>query len=70
MATEYSPSYGLGNLTIMAPWFDSNKLRVNKRDRVADIHFPIASTSEVNLRIPDTDSSGGFVCACMELKLH
>jgi hypothetical protein len=24
MATEYSHSYGLANLTIGAPWFDSN----------------------------------------------
>jgi hypothetical protein len=42
MAAEYSQSHGLANLTIGAPWFDSNDcLSINATE--FDIHCPMAS---------------------------
>ena len=54
MATEYSHSHGLANLTI-APWFDSKvrleRLRVNKRDRIR--HALSDGRHSRELRVPD-----------------
>jgi len=59
MATEYSRSYGLANLTIAAPWFDSNNCEsINE----TGLRHSLSNgfDSQENLRIPDTDLSGCF----------
>lgn len=66
MVTEYSQSYGLANLAIGTPWFDSNNCE---------------STNETGLRTftvgsRELENSGYrlirrfYQRACMELKLH
>ncbi len=66
MATERSHSYGLTNLTIGAPRFDSNNCESTNE---AGLRHSLSNgfDSQENLRTPDTDSSG---YACMELNLH
>ena len=68
MATEYSHSYGLANLTIGAPWFDSNDcVSINATE--SDIHCPMLDTQEngeflmaTNVNVP--------MHGLLELKLH
>jgi hypothetical protein len=70
MATEYSHSYGLANLTIGAPWFDSNNCEsINETGlRTFTVQWLQQSRELENF---------GYrlirlfcQCACMELKLH
>jgi len=53
MVTEYSHSYGLANLTIGAPWFDSNNCEsTNERDCGHSLSNGFNGQENLRIRIP------------------